>query len=95
MPRGIWSKKDERQYEAVLKSCRNKARQKGKSSSYCKSMAAAVVNKRRVFEGRAKAGCHCPKGTRPLKSDKSKCYNPKTRKRVRRLCGKKATASAG
>ena len=54
MPRGIWSKKDERQYEAILKSCRKSAKKKGKSSRYCKGMAAAVVNRKRASEGRTK-----------------------------------------
>jgi len=85
MPRGAWTKRGERQYSAVLRSCLKK---RGKAA--CKSMAAAVVNKRRALEGRAKTvGCHCPKGTRPLKSDRKRCYNPSTRKRVLRLCLKK------
>lgn len=51
MPRGTWTQKDERQYKAVLKSCLKKDGRKTKS---CKSMAAAVVNKRRSSEGRTK-----------------------------------------
>jgi hypothetical protein len=47
MPRGAWSKKDERQYKAILKSCR-------KGKRVCRRIAAAVVNKRRANEGRAK-----------------------------------------
>lgn len=50
MPK-IWSKKDERQYKAIVKSCLKKDARKTKS---CKSMAAAIVNKRRAFEGRVK-----------------------------------------
>lgn len=50
MPKA-WSKKDERQYKAVLKSCLKKDGRKTKS---CKSMAAAIVNKRRSSEGRVK-----------------------------------------
>jgi hypothetical protein len=80
MPRGVWSKKDERQYKAIVSSC-------SKPKKVCRRIAAAVVNKRRALEGRTKTiGCHCPKGTRPLKSDKAKCYNARTRKRVRRIC---------
>jgi len=89
MPRGVWSKKDERQYKAIVRSCEwgyalhRRRKPKGK----CERIAAAVVNKRRAMEGRTKTvGCHCPKGTRPLKSDKNKCYNARTRKRVRRVC---------
>lgn len=50
MPK-IWSKKDERQYKAIVKSCLKKDARKTKS---CKSMAAAIVNKRRGVEGRTK-----------------------------------------
>lgn len=51
MPRGAWNKKDERQYKAVLKSC---LARDGRKTKKCKSMAAAIVNKRRSAEGRTK-----------------------------------------
>jgi len=41
-----WSKHDERQYKAIVKSC-------SKSKRTCKRIAAATVNKRRRIEGRA------------------------------------------
>jgi len=44
-----WSKKDERMYEAIKKSCLAKDKRKTKS---CTRMAAATVNKRRKKEGR-------------------------------------------
>ena len=65
MPKGSWNKKDERQYKAVLKSC---LARDGRKTKKCKSMAAAVVNKRRGVEGRVK---HPKKGpfTSPLRKD--------------------------
>lgn len=54
MPAGTWSKKDERQYKAIVSSCRKKKGKKKKSLKACKSMAAATVNKFRQKQGRTK-----------------------------------------
>jgi hypothetical protein len=83
MPAGVWRAKDERMYEHVKSTCRSS----GKKLSTCTRIAAATVNKYRAEMGLTKTvGCHCPRGTRPLKSDKTHCYNPKTRKRPSRVC---------
>jgi len=82
MPRGVWSPKRERQYEHILESCLER-----RSLAVCRKIAAATVNKTRAMQGEsATVGCHCPRGTRPLKSDKSRCYNPVTRRRPSRRC---------
>jgi len=49
-----WAKKDERQYKAILKSCRSSDRRR--SPKTCKRIAAATVNKRRRVEGRTLSG---------------------------------------
>ena len=83
MPVGVWSAKRERMYEHVKSTCRAS----GKKLATCKKIAAATVNKFRAVSGESKTvGCHCPRGTRPLVSDKGHCYNPKTRKRPSRVC---------
>lgn len=83
MPIGAWSKKDERQYKAIVTSCASR----GRAKSTCTRIAAATVNKRRVREGRAKKGaCQCPAGSRRMKSKTGFCYNPKTRRRRRMIC---------
>lgn len=84
MPTSSWTKKDERQYEAVKKSC---LRKRGRKATWiCTKIAAATVNKGRAQRGETVTfGRHCPRGTRPLKSSKTHCYNPHTRRRVRRL----------
>jgi len=50
MPRGAWSRKDERQYEHIVDSCVTSGRRQ--SLSTCKRIAAATVNKQRRAEGR-------------------------------------------
>ena len=52
MPRGAWSKKDERQYAHILTSCASR----GRGLQTCKRIAAATVNKRRSAEGRTLGG---------------------------------------
>lgn len=42
MPKGVWTPKDERKYEAILRSCSKKRDQKT-----CKRIAAATVNRDR------------------------------------------------
>lgn len=49
-----WSRKDERQYEHILSSCRQGDRRR--SLRTCKRMAAATVNKQRRREGRTLGG---------------------------------------
>ena len=49
MPKA-WTKKDERQYEHIKES----ERERGRSSERSKEIAAATVNKRRAKEGRTK-----------------------------------------
>ena len=48
MPRRAWSEKDERQYEHV----RESARERGMSAKRAKAVAARTVNKQRRLEGR-------------------------------------------
>lgn len=48
-----WSKKDERQYKAIKKSCLSRDRRRTRS---CTRMAAATVNKQRRKEGRTLSG---------------------------------------
>lgn len=63
MPAGTWSKKDERQYKAIVSSCRKKKKGKKKRSlKSCKSMAAATVNKFRQKQGRTKKAKKAQKG---------------------------------
>jgi rubrerythrin len=49
-----WSRKDERQYEHILRSCRRTDRRR--SPKTCKRIAAATVNKQRRAEGRTLSG---------------------------------------
>ena len=49
MPKA-WSKKDERQYEAV----KNSEKQRGRSTDRAEEIAARTVNKQRKKEGRTK-----------------------------------------
>jgi hypothetical protein len=82
MPRGVWSAQRERQYEHVVESCTDR----GRSLAVCRKIAAATVNKTRAVKGEsASVGCHCPRGTKPLKGSR-RCYNPKTHKRPQRRC---------
>jgi hypothetical protein len=84
MPQAAWSKKRERQYEHILQSCVAKGSRK---LSVCRTIAAATVNKQRAVSGEsATVGCHCPRSTKPLKSDKDACYSAKTKTRVPRVC---------
>jgi len=48
MPRGRWSAKDERQYDAIKES----AEERGRPEARAKEMAARTVNKQRRQEGR-------------------------------------------
>ncbi len=59
MPQQAWSKKDERQYEHIKKS----ARQRGRSESRAEEIAARTVNKERREEGRTKSGRRSTSGT--------------------------------
>lgn len=83
MPRGFWSSKDERQYKHVKASC---VRRKGPGHvKVCTKIAAATVNKLKAERGETRSfGRHCPRGTRPLAGDKTRCYDPSTRRRVSR-----------
>lgn len=57
MPRTAWSAKDERQYEAIKRSCtRGSKHKKGRSPATCTRIAAATVNKQRAREGRTLSG---------------------------------------
>lgn len=51
MPRGAWSAKRERQYEAILSSCLTRD---GRKTVACKRIAAATVNKTRSRMGETK-----------------------------------------
>lgn len=82
MPTGAWTPKRERQYEHIVESCTDR----GGSYERCRRIAAATVNKTRAVKGEsATVGCHCPRGTRPMKGS-ARCYNPKTRKHPQRQC---------
>ena len=84
MPQAAWSKKRERQYEHILQSCVSKGARK---LAVCRTIAAATVNKQRAVSGESvTVGCHCPRSTKPLKSDKDYCYSAKTKTRVPRVC---------
>jgi len=54
-----WSKKDERQYEHIKES----SKQRGKSTRRAKEIAARTVNKQRRQEGRTKSGKKSTSGT--------------------------------
>ncbi len=51
MPRGVWSAKDERQYEHI----KDSEKKLGRSTKRAKQIAAATVNKKRASEGRVKS----------------------------------------
>jgi hypothetical protein len=72
-------------YEHVKKSC---MRSKGPGhKKVCAKIAAATVNKYRATHGESLTrGCHCPRGSRPLVSDKKRCYDAHSHKRLLRLC---------
>lgn len=59
MPQEAWSKKDERQYEHIKKS----ARERGKSKDRAEEIAARTVNQQRRQEGRTKSGRQTTSGT--------------------------------
>lgn len=81
MPRGTWTPQRERQYEHILETCLER-----RSLATCQRIAAATVNKTRALKGEsATVGCHCPRGTRPMKGSR-RCYNPVTRKHPARRC---------
>lgn len=73
-----WSKKDERQYQAIKKSCLSRDARKTK---VCTRMAAATVNKQRRKEGRTLSGI-------PEKKKYSLVYNWKYL--AKKCAGKKA-----
>lgn len=65
-----WSAKDERQYIAILSSCRKR----GRGAKECKRVAARTVQKTRAKSGRTKrAVASCPRGYRKTKNGK-RCY---------------------
>lgn len=77
-----WSPQRERQYEHILDSCLER-----RPLALCKRVAAATVNKTRALKGESKTvGCHCPRGTKPLRNATSRCYDPATHRRVARRC---------
>jgi hypothetical protein len=59
MPQQAWSNKDERQYEHIKES----SRERGKSKGRAKEIAARTVNKQRREEGRTKSGRQTTSGT--------------------------------
>jgi hypothetical protein len=76
MPQEAWSKKDERKYESIRKS----ARERGASTSRAEEIAARTVNRDRREEGRTKSGRKSTAGTgnpnRPLEErSKQELYN--------------------
>lgn len=76
MPQQAWSDKDERQYEHVKRS----ERQRGRSQDRAEEIAARTVNKQRREEGRTKSGRKSTTGTgnpnRPLEDrSKQELYN--------------------
>jgi hypothetical protein len=52
MPRGVWSKKDERMFKHIKSSCMRR----GGSAKKCARIGGATVNKRRRSEGRTLNG---------------------------------------
>jgi hypothetical protein len=75
-----WSKKDERQYKAIVKSCR-------KSKTTCKRIAAATVNKRRRQQGRTGGSrCSCPRGSTQTRS--GACQNRKNKRYTSKVCAR-------
>lgn len=76
MPRKAWSNKDERQYEHVKES----AKERGKSTDRAEEIAARTVNKQRREEGRTQSGRKTTSGTgnpnQPLdERSKQELYN--------------------
>jgi plasmid stabilization system protein ParE len=59
MPQQAWSDKDERQYEHVKQS----EKQRGRSTDRAEEIAARTVNKQRREEGRTKSGRKSTSGT--------------------------------
>ena len=59
MPQQAWSDKDERQYEHVKKS----EKERGRSTDRAEEIAARTVNKQRREEGRTKSGRKTTSGT--------------------------------
>jgi hypothetical protein len=59
MPQQAWSDKDERQYEHVKQS----EKERGRSASRAEEIAARTVNKQRREEGRTKSGRSTTTGT--------------------------------
>ncbi len=59
MPQDAWSKKDERQYEHIKKS----EKERGRSTDRAEEIAARTVNKERREEGRTKSGKKSTSGT--------------------------------
>ena len=59
MPQQAWSDKDERQYEHVKKS----EKERGRSTDRAEEIAARTVNKQRREEGRTKSGRKSTSGT--------------------------------
>ena len=59
MPQDAWSKKDERQYEHVKES----EKERGRSTDRAEEIAARTVNKQRREEGRTKSGKKTTSGT--------------------------------
>jgi hypothetical protein len=59
MPQKAWSNKDERQYEHV----KDSEKERGKSTERAKEIAARTVNKQRREEGRTKSGKKTTSGT--------------------------------
>lgn len=83
MPTGTWTPQRERQYEHIVVSCTDR----GGSYERCRRIAAATVNKTRAVKGEsATVGCHCPRGARPLRGDKARCYDPRAHHKVARRC---------
>lgn len=52
MPRKTWTKKDERMYKHILKSCKKKRGRSAKGVKTCQRIAAATVNQHRTKSGR-------------------------------------------
>jgi hypothetical protein len=59
MPRGAWTTKDERMYEHVKRS----EKQRGRSENRAEEIAARTVNKQRRLEGKTKSGRKTTSGT--------------------------------
>jgi hypothetical protein len=83
MPRATWTAKDERMLQHVKDACYAS----GRPRKLCTKIAHATVNKYLAVHGRTKTvGCHCPRGSVPLKRDRMHCYDPHTRRRRSRTC---------